>query len=88
MANDYKKFLELGISRCAGEGNDVADICHAGDKEHQTLKSETETAVRHSAVAAGIEIPPHVLHRYVESVSFSPLRAPEKSRKLVFRLFC
>ena len=33
---------EFSLARGAGEGNHVADVGHAGDEEHETLKSETE----------------------------------------------
>ena len=38
--------LELGVLRRAGEGDDVADVLHAGDEENQALETEAETSVR------------------------------------------
>ena len=37
--------LELAVLGCAGEGNHVADVLHAGYEENQTLETETETCV-------------------------------------------
>ncbi len=34
--------LELGAARCAGEGNDVTDVSHAGDEHEHAFKTETE----------------------------------------------
>ncbi len=60
--------MEFRILRCwgCGEGDYVADVCHAGNEEHQTLESEAEARVGHSAEAAGVEVPPHIFHRYIE----------------------
>ena len=58
--------LELGGLRCSREGDDVADVGHAGDEEHQALEAEAEAGVGAAAVAARVEVPPHVLHRDVE----------------------
>ncbi len=58
--------LELGGLRGAGEGDDVADVGHAGDKEQQALEAQAEAGVRAGAVATRVEVPPHVLHRDVE----------------------
>lgn len=49
--------LELAVLRITGEGDHVADILHAGHKEYQTLKAETETRVRNGTKLAGIHIP-------------------------------
>ena len=54
--------LEFGSLGGAGEGNDVADVGHAGDEEHQALEAEAEASMGAGAVAACVEIPPHVLH--------------------------
>ena len=54
--------LEFGVVGGAGEGDYVADVGHSGDEEHQTLEAQSESRVRHGAVTAGVEIPPHVLH--------------------------
>ena len=58
--------LEFGGLGGAGEGDDVADVGHAGDEEHEALEAEAEAAVGHGAEAAGVEIPPHVFHGDVE----------------------
>ena len=57
---------EFGVVRSAREGDDVAYVCHTGNEKHEAFEAETETAVRHCAEAAGVEIPPHVFHRDVE----------------------
>ncbi len=38
---------EFSLARSARERNDVTDVGHAGNKEHQTFESETEAGVRH-----------------------------------------
>ncbi len=62
----YSRLLEFCVVGGAGEGDYVADVCHAGNEKHQTLESEAESGVGHSAEAAGVEIPPHIFHRYIE----------------------
>ena len=42
--------LKLAVLRIARERYHVADVLHTGDEEHQTLETETETAVRNRAV--------------------------------------
>ena len=58
--------LEFGVAGGAGEGDDVANVGHARHEEHQALEAKAEAAVGHGAEASGVEIPPHVLHGYVE----------------------
>ena len=58
--------LELGGLGGAGDGDDVAEVGHAGDEEHEALEAEAEAAVGHCAEATGVEIPPHVFHGDVE----------------------
>ena len=41
----------------AGEGNDIADVGHAGHKHQQALEAEAEARVRHAAIFAEIGIP-------------------------------
>ena len=55
--------LELRIPRRAWEGNDVANVGHAGDEQQQALEAQSEAGVGAGAVAARVEVPPHVLHR-------------------------
>ena len=62
------KFCVVGCSR---EWYYIADVGHAGDEQHEAFETETETAVRHGAEAARVEIPPHVLHRYAEFLDAS-----------------
>ena len=38
--------LELSTLGSTGEGDDVADVLHAGDEQNETLEAETETSVR------------------------------------------
>ena len=47
-------FLEFAIIGGAGEGDDVADIGHAGDELHHALEAEAETGMGHGSEAAGI----------------------------------
>lgn len=51
--------LKLAVLRIARERYHVADVLHTGDEEHQTLETETETAVRNRAVFTGVHIPVH-----------------------------
>ena len=37
--------LELSTLRSTREGDDVADVLHAGDEEDETLEAEAETCV-------------------------------------------
>ena len=57
---------ELAVLGRAGEGDDVADVGHAGHEEQQALEAQAETAVGHGAEAARVEVPPHVLHGDVQ----------------------
>ena len=41
--------LELGFAGGAGEGDDVADVGHTSDEEHETLESETEAPAKPSS---------------------------------------
>ena len=54
--------LEFGVLWRAGEGDDIADVLHAGDEEDEALETESETTVGAASVFAGVEVPPHVLH--------------------------
>ena len=53
--------LKLRILRCPWEGNHIPDVRHAGHKEDEPLKAETEAGVRGCAEFPGIEVPPHIL---------------------------
>ncbi len=63
--------LEISCLWSTWERNHVADILHAGDKQDEALETETETAVRTTAIATGVEIPPHILHRNLATLDFS-----------------
>ena len=65
-AVSYCVISELGVAGSTRERNHVAYVGHAGNEEHKALKAEPEAAVRHRAVTTGIEIPPHILHRYAK----------------------
>ena len=52
--------------RSARERNYIADVCHTGHKQQQTLETKAETGVRATSVFTGIQIPPHILHRYIQ----------------------
>ena len=65
---EYAGGLEFGVVGGAGEWDDVADVGHTGYEEHEAFESESEAGVRHGTESAGIEIPPHVLHRNAELV--------------------
>lgn len=41
--------LEFGAAWGAGEGDDVADIFHAGDELHDSFEAEAKTSVRRAA---------------------------------------
>ena len=59
--------LEISITRRAGEGNDVADVGHAGDKEQETLEAQAEAGVGDRCRKRRVSrYPPHVLHRDVQ----------------------
>src|SRR5579872_1960840 len=68
------KFSALGSPR---KSNDIADIGHAGDKEHHALESQPKTGVRYGSKPARIEIPPHFLDRnmHVDHALFQPLES-------------
>lgn len=38
--------LELCVSWCSGEGNDVADVLHAGNEEDESFEAETKAGMR------------------------------------------
>jgi len=46
--------LKLNAIGRAGEGDDIADVAHAGHKLHQALKAEAKTGVGHGAKAAQV----------------------------------
>jgi len=52
----------------AGEGDDVADVFHAGGEEDEALEAEAEAGVGDGAVFAQLEVPPVVVS--VEAVVF------------------
>ena len=37
--------LELCVFGCSGEGNDVADVLHAGNEEDESFETETEAGM-------------------------------------------
>ena len=37
--------LELCVLGGTGEGDDIADVLHAGDEENEALETETETCM-------------------------------------------
>ena len=43
---------ELRFTGNTGVGDDVPDVCHAGDVVHQTLEPEAESGMWHGAVPA------------------------------------
>ena len=57
--------LELCVLWSARERYHVANVLHTGHEEHQTLEAQTKSAVGTGAEAAGVQIPPHILHGYV-----------------------
>lgn len=57
------KESEFGILGCSWEGDDIADVCHAGYEQDQALKSESESGMGRGSEPAGIEVPPDVFLR-------------------------
>src|SRR6266849_2429449 len=55
--------LELRVPRRAGEGDDVADVLHAGEVHHHPLQTQPEAGVRRGAELAQLQIPPVILFR-------------------------
>ena len=53
--------LKIDRLRCAGEGDHVADIAHAGHELNHPFKSEAETGVGDGSVPPQIQIPPQFL---------------------------
>ena len=50
--------LELRRARGAGEGDDVADVRHAGHEHEHALEAQAEAGVGHTAVAVLVEVSP------------------------------
>ena len=48
----FLSFLELCRLGGSREGDDIADVAHTGDEEHQALEAQAEAGVRAAAVAA------------------------------------
>ena len=49
---------EFGVAGGAGEGDDVADVLHAGGELDGALEAEAEAGVGGGAVAAQVQVPP------------------------------
>ena len=69
--------LEVGELGRAGEGDDVPDIGHAGDVEHEALEAEAEARVGRGAEAAEVEVPG------ISSSSLRPFFAHEIEEDIV-----
>ena len=52
--------LELCRFRRTGEGDDVADVLHAGDEEDQAFKAKAEACMRARSPTAGVDVPPQM----------------------------
>ena len=61
-------YLKLGGLGGAGEGDDVADVGHAGDEEQEALEAEAEAGVGAGAEAACVEVPLHARAVHAELV--------------------
>ncbi len=53
---EYSK-SELGIAGSAGEGDDVADVVHAGAELHDALEAQAEACVRDGSDPAQVAVP-------------------------------
>ena len=51
--------LEFSCLGCAQEGDDVADVGHAGNKEHQVLEAKSEAGVGAATIATRDKVQPH-----------------------------
>src|SRR5579871_4013999 len=60
--------LELAVLGRAREGDDVADVGHAGGEQDQALEAEAEAGVLGGAVLAQLEVPPVVLDLEAEAL--------------------
>src|SRR5260370_6542600 len=49
---------ELGAAGGAREGDHVADVGHAREKQQGSLQPQAEPGMRHRAVAAQVQVPP------------------------------
>lgn len=63
--------LEFGCLGSTWERYHVADVLHTGHEEDKALEAEAETTVGAASILAGVEIPPHILHRDVATVDFA-----------------
>ena len=64
------QFLKFGVAWESREGDDVADVFHAGDEEDEPLEAEAETGVGDGAIFAQLEIPPVVFRLESEFRNF------------------
>lgn len=63
--------LEIGIPRCAREGDHVTDIFKAGEIHHHSFQSKAKTGVGDGAVPAQVEIPP--ISFFIQAAVTEPL---------------
>lgn len=49
--------LIISVLGPAREGNDIADVLHAGDEHDETLESKSESWMRDGSVATQVEVP-------------------------------
>ena len=64
-------FLELSVVWSSWERNHVAYVLHTSYEEYESFETESEASMRARAVAASVEIPLHILHRYVSALYLS-----------------
>jgi hypothetical protein len=72
--------LELAVAGCPGEGDDVADVGHAGDKHEQALEAQAKAGVGDAAVFPQIDVP--VVGFGIEVAPGDPLPSPSPARLL------